>query len=185
MNEKLKSPFIDRLWSLVEQDQRGALADLRLGLGQAPGTVPKMYPYVVPYLPNECSRSTEDSYYLVASLFAYYQSGNAGNARKRIDQGNIGDHLRSAIFYNQLDELPVERRFNALLAADPMDLPQYLKQIVSLLKSHDVPIHWEQLFRDLQWWQHESKFVQKQWANSYWHNQNQPSEQEKGENHVN
>ncbi len=177
MNEKRKSPFIDRLWDLVEQDQRGALADLRLGLGQPPGTVPKMFPYIIPFLPDPCPRSMEAAYYLIASLFAYYQSGNSANAGKRIDQGNIGDHLRYVIFQNQLDEAPVERRFNILLAADPEDLPQNLKHIISLLKSHDAPIHWEQLFRDLQWWSFESKFVQKEWANRFWRNPNQTSQE--------
>lgn len=161
-------PFIERLWSFAENDQRGVLADLRRGLGQPPGTVPKMYPYVIPYLPAECSIWQEETYYLIAALFAYYQSGSGGDSRRKIEQGNLGDHLRTAVFKDNMDEAPVERRFSALLAADRQDLSYYLKDMISLLKSHDVAVHWNQLFRDLQYWQTESKSVQKRWANSFW-----------------
>ena len=52
MTEKNQSnPYITYLLSLKEN--RGALAALRRGLGRPPGTAPEMYPYVVPWLPED------------------------------------------------------------------------------------------------------------------------------------
>jgi len=59
-------------------------------------------------------------------------------------------------------------RFAALLRANPDDLPVILRQMVSLLKSADVPINWDQLFTDLCRWNNESKYIQRQWANQFW-----------------
>ena len=65
----------------------------------------------------------------------------------------------------------LERRFTALLAAHPDDLPDYLRQAVSFLKSKDVPINWNQLLWDLQDWdkREDPKYsVQKKWARAFW-----------------
>lgn len=62
----------------------------------------------------------------------------------------------------------LERRFTALLAAHPDDLPDYLRQAVSFLKSKDVPINWNQLIWDLQKWNDEDRRIQKEWARSFW-----------------
>ena len=89
--EESKHPFITYLESLREN--RGALAALRRGLGQTPGTVPAMYPYIVRWLPVEPAVQYEAALYLVACLFAYHaEAGGAGNmgnhyARARIEQG--------------------------------------------------------------------------------------------------
>ena len=156
MAEK-KHPFISYLESL--SDNRGALAALRRGLGQPPGTVPAMYPYVVPWLPKEPSHQYEFTLYLVASLFAYH--ADAGG------YGNMGDHFARARV-GQADNTAIERRFSHLLEAHPEDLPFYLRQAVSFLKSNNIPINWEQLFLDLQWLNHSAHNVQKQWARAYW-----------------
>jgi CRISPR type I-E-associated protein CasB/Cse2 len=67
-------PFITYLESLRED--RGALAALRRGLGQPPGTAREMYPYVVRWLPAEASAQREAAYFLVAALFAYHPNPN-------------------------------------------------------------------------------------------------------------
>jgi len=37
-----------------------------------------------------------------------------------------------------------------------------------LLKSNEMPINWHQLMQDLLRWNSTARYVQKQWANSYW-----------------
>ena len=150
-------PFITHLESL--RDDRGALAALRRGLGQPPGTVADMYRYVVPWLSDETTRWLEDAYYLVAALFAYHPAEGG--------IGNMGRHFARARD-PQGDDTALERRFTALLSAHPDDLDFYLRQAVSFLKSKEVPVNWHQLLPDLLAWGHPDRYVQKQWARAFW-----------------
>lgn len=157
MTEETKHPFIAHLETLRED--RAALAALRRGLGQDPGTVPAMYPYVVTWLPTSASRATETAYYLIAALFAYHPKGQG--------IGNLGTAFRIAAS-NESDTTAIERRFTALLAAHSDDLSFYLRQAVSYLKSKDIAINWNSLFLDLQRWHYQDRPVQKQWATTFW-----------------
>jgi len=160
-------PFIRYLVSLAERDDRGGLAALRRGLGQPPGTVAETYRYVIPWLPQNPSRTQERAYYLIASLFAYHP--------KYTPYGNMGTHLAQTRSPER-DEDALERRFTALLAAHPEDMSVYLRQAVSYLKSKDeIPVNWSQLLKDLQWWAHPDRFVQKRWANAFWRRSNPPA----------
>ena len=76
---ELDDKFVAYLEGIREREDRAALAALRRGLGQSPGTEPQMYPYVEPWL-SQANRFRERDYYLVAALFAYHpQPGGAGN----------------------------------------------------------------------------------------------------------
>ncbi len=158
MSNQEGHPFIRYLQKLADGQERGALASLRRGLGQAPGTVADMYRYVEPFLGQERSGLKESAFYLVAALFALHP--------KSIEAGNMGAHMAKARSEGGEDAL--ERRFTALLAAHPDDLPDYLRQAVSFLKSKDVPINWNQLIWDLQKWNDEDRRIQKEWARSFW-----------------
>jgi len=158
MSSQEVHPFIGYLQSLAEGQNRSALASLRRGLGQPPGTVADMYRYVEPFLGQD-ARYKEAAYYLVAGLFALHP--------KSTDKGNMGTHLAKTRTESGEDAL--ERRFTALLAAHPDDLPEYLRQAVSFLKSKDEePVNWNELLRDLQNWGREDRSVQKKWARAFW-----------------
>jgi CRISPR system Cascade subunit CasB len=156
MKEK-KHAFVEYLESL--RDDRAALAALRRGLGQPPGTVADMYRYVVPWLPENARPQQEAAYYLVAALFGYHPA--EGGA------GNMGDHFARARD-PQGDDTAIERRFTALLAAHPDDLEFYLRQAVSFLRSKEVPVQWHQLLSDVLAWGHPDRYIQKRWANAFW-----------------
>jgi CRISPR system Cascade subunit CasB len=149
--------FLEYLHTLKED--RGALAALRRGLGRKPGEAPEMFPYIFPWLPASAGAAEEQAYFLVASLFAYHPLS--------VDQGNLGSHLAATI-RSEHDRAAVERRFVALLKAHPDDLASFLRQAVSFLKSKDVGLNWDQLFRDLRAWDHPEQVVQKNWARGFW-----------------
>lgn len=151
-------PFIAHLQELIMKDDRGALASLRRGLGQPPGATAEMFRYVEPYLPQTRSRSQEAAYYLIASLFAMHPLSTS--------EGNVGTHMAQTRSEGGEDAL--ERRFTVLLAAHSEDLPNYLRQTISFLKSKDIPINWNQLFWDIQNWDDEDHRVQKKWASAFW-----------------
>jgi CRISPR system Cascade subunit CasB len=150
-------PFVAYLEGLRED--RGALAALRRGLGQPPGTVADMYRYVVPWLPAEPGRQREAAYYALAALFAYHPA--AGGT------GNMGDHFAHTRDPKS-DDTAIERRFTALLAAHPDDLEFYLRQAISFLRSKEVPVNWHQLLADVLHWGHPERYVQKGWARAFW-----------------
>lgn len=161
-------PFIEYLYSLSRGQKRGALADLRRGLSEPPGTAPIMFPYVARWVPEDARQSwREKVYYLIAALFAYYQSGASEVGKQRMTSGNFGEHCRMAKTAKKQSE-SYEIRFASVLKSHNEDLPVYLRQMISLLKSADVPINWDQLFHDLNRWNSESQYIQRQWANSYW-----------------
>ena len=143
---------------LENVEDRGMLATLRRGAGQKPGTYPAMFPIIAPLLTAGCSQNEEARYYLIAALFACHP--------KNSDIGNMGSHLRRTGNENTLKA--VERRFSALLAAPQEDLPNYLRQAVSLLKSAEIDVNWDRLFKDLKYWDHPDRFIQRKWANAFW-----------------
>jgi len=154
-------PFVEYLESL--RDNRGALAALRRGLGHPPGTVADTYRYVVPWLPDGAGPRQEAAYYLVAALFAYHPKEGGQ------DKDNMGAHFAAVRRQDpNADHTALERRFTALLAAHPDDLPTYLRQAIGFLRSKEVPVNWHQLFSDLQRWGYESRVVQKEWARAFW-----------------
>lgn len=140
---------------------RAALANLRRGLGKPPKTVMEMYPYLGQFLSHEPKPRYETAVFIVAALFAYYPDA-PGNA------GNLGDSIRR--MKDDSDSKSIEKRFVALLNAEAEDLPYYLRQIIGLLKSKEIAVNWNQLFRDVKNWDDDKRYVQNAWARSFWGN---------------
>lgn len=160
MNQQ--NAFVTHLETL--SDDRAALAALRRGLGQPPGTVADMYPYVVRLLPKEAYPNSwlEQSYYLIAALYALHP--------KSMTEGNLGEHFAKTLDPNPDLNAATERRFTALLTAHVDDLPFYLRQAISFLKSKEQAINWHQLLWDVRDWGHPDRQtrVQKRWATQFW-----------------
>lgn len=153
------APMITYLRKLHETGDRGALAALRRGVGRPPGTVYEMFAYVVPFLPAEVSRWQENAYFLIASLFALYPDSEG--------HGDLGQAFRRAI-HSPNEQAAVERRFTALLAADPQEFDVHLRHAVTFLQARAVPIDWDRLLIDVLTWQHPNDLVQRRWARSFW-----------------
>lgn len=167
------SQFIGYLrWLLEEsEDGRGAMANLRRGLGKQAATAYEMDRYILPRLPEGATTKQEAAYYLVASLFAYWHQGRD---KPESTAGNLGSSLR-ALVEQEKDhqkkenlEKSTEKRLNTLLNAHADDLPRHLRHIVGLLRSKDVPLNWAQLLHDVQNWDAESRSVQHKWARGFW-----------------
>jgi len=153
-NEDWGDKFIAHLEALRDNGDRGALAALRRAAGSTPGTVAEIYPHVLPWVPK--SRWAEEPAYIVGSLFALNPEPGG--------KGNIG----TAFAMVEQPSESLEKRFVALLNCHRDDLPNHLRQAVSLLKSKDIPINWRKLLKDIRSWDHEDRFVQQQWAREFW-----------------
>jgi CRISPR system Cascade subunit CasB len=174
MNQKGESRdrFIGYLEKLVRDQDRGALAALRRGLGKPPGTAMDMHRYLAPFIPRGRPWE-EDVYYLVAALFAYWYQGETAVAARPPD--NLGASLARL---RTTDTSPsLELRFTALLKSHRDDLPAHLRQAVGLLRAEDVPVHWRNLWKHLLNWEHEDAWVQRAWAKSFWAPPEKPQDQ--------
>lgn len=156
---KEKDRFIKYLETLVKRKDRAALANLRRGLGKPPKTAMEMYPYLGQFLSHETKHNYENAIFIVAALFAYYPDAKSTS-------GNLGASLRQ--LKDESDS--IEKRFVALLNAEVDELPNYLRQIIGLLKSKEIAVNWEQLFKDVRFWDSEKSRVREKWARSFWGN---------------
>lgn len=155
-------PLIERLYGL---DRRG-LAVLRRSLAYEPGTFPAAYPYVESYVRHESERTP---YYLLAGLYALYE--RAESERGSTPTGTRRSTLGSAAadLYERKEKSPsIESRFIALLDADEEQLPNRLRQMVSLLRSESISIDWQRLLDDLRWWSFPERTVQQRWARDFY-----------------
>ena len=107
-------------------------------------------------LPSDVPPYQEQSYFLAATLFPL--TGGGG-------EGNLGNSLRRAV--DSSNESSLDRRVERLLDADDEQLPFLMRQAVRYLYSNRVPINWPRLLGDLLYWSHPERFVQRQWARSY------------------
>lgn len=168
--------FIGYLEKLVRDENRAALANLRRGLGKSSGAAAEMFPYISGWTAN-ISRRDENAFFLVASMIGLYPTKSWKSDEK---YNNLG---KSLSFLKEESE-GIEKRFVALLNSDDEDLPNHLRQIISLLKSSDKPkpINWLQFLKDIKNWSHEDKYVQRNWAKGFWGNTSTNTENtEKGE----
>ncbi len=157
--------FVRYLQQLAAEENRGALAALRRGLGKPLGEAPEMYPYVMPLLGGRVSDRQEEAFFIVAGLFGLHQRSWAGTEDGR-GFSNMGASL--ALLKDGKQDPAIERRFVALLNAHPDDLAEHLRSLVSLLASKDAPIDWGQLLADIRRWDWEGQPVQREWARAFW-----------------
>ena len=167
--------LVKHLEGLVKPEGRGALAVLRRSLGKAPGAAPELYRCLgrlaVGLAPGE-----EDDVFLVSALFALWHQGRSDAPAAA---GDLGASL--ARLMEKMEGDSTEKRFLALLKSPREDLPDHLRQAVSLLRSKDVPVGWAQLLFDLALWDHEDRPVQRRWARSFWGNRVTEEADETGE----
>lgn len=156
---KDESGLIGYLKDLAVRQDRAALAHLRRGLGRRPGESMEMYPYVGRFITEKTNTAHDRAVFLTAALFADYS-----DARPNI--GDLGSSVKELT--KKTESESIERRFVALLDADAEYLPYYLRQMIGLLRANDIPVNWNELFKDIRSWASESRYVQKKWARSFW-----------------
>jgi CRISPR system Cascade subunit CasB len=163
--QQMREEFVAMLEGLYHQDDRAALATLRRGLGKTLGKEMGVYRYFGKFTDRFKSRRHEEDYHTLATLFGLYPGESW-----RVSNPRWGETCLGASLFQLKAAMgdSVERRFVALLNAPHEDLPDYLRQIVGLLKSKEVKLDWAQLLRDLEKWDDEDREVQRKWAAWFW-----------------
>ena len=158
MTPEDRERLIKRLEELHASEDRAALATLRRALSGREADVLRAFRYVGYQLSSH--PKDQDTGILVGALFALHpQEGGSGN---------MGKHLARLRRADESKAQSIEHKFTALVTAQHDNLSTRLRQVVSLLEAGQVPVNWPQLLYDLDYWDHEDRFVQRQWASAFW-----------------
>ena len=154
------SGFIAWLESLNEKDTK-VRAVLRRSLSFTPGGFVPSYPYVEPFVKEEKHPWRREAYYLVAGVWAAHWRKDRPGQPMAIGKA-------CAVYQATSGSTSTERRFIALLDADPDQLPHRLRQMIALLG--DLPIDFEALLKGLLFWNDDRKRTQNAWARDFYLN---------------
>lgn len=158
-----REDFILHLQTLDQRD-RGAMAALRRSLGFAPGTYPPSFPSVERFAAYADDKpSLRQALYLTAGLFAFHPVHASGHGLAAVLARVMA--LRGSP--------SIEKRFIALLAAEPDELPVHLRQAISLLAADRAGLDYAELLGDLAVWFQPRAFeerdrLRQRWARAFY-----------------
>ena len=146
------------LEQLPEHPQKAALANLRRGVGAAPGEMPELWGFFLEELPPEMESRDgaptrgEWAVYLALTLYALHQQGHA-LPEDDMDRQNagLGQAVRR-LLPPKADPAgsSVQKRFNVLAtAAQPREIAQHLRGMIQLLRAAGIPLDYARLAEDL------------------------------------
>ena len=139
-----------------ESAQKAALAELRHGLGRAPGELPELWGAFLQDLPEElygtsAGASREEwAIYLALTLFALHQQGKNPNTSPMHQQGQVLGKAMGQLIQTPDDESRVRRRFNVLAtSADIQEMSTHLRSVIQLLRGESIPLDYGMLAKDI------------------------------------
>lgn len=143
------------------KDDRGSMAALR-GVLRSPGVMSRHR--LIAYTPlNRMGIGLGDiQAAVVSALYATHPenctSGNFGYTCKQILLERDGTPTENT-------PTPVERRFMILVSSDGWDLYRRIHSMVTMAKSLGIKINYQELYKDLHWWNDRAKM---EWSSSFW-----------------
>ena len=158
--KKVKAYTAMRLarWQADKNDARvrGELANLRRGIGHAPGEQPELWGLLFEGFPEELmSRSGDPTWAEWAAaaaltMYALHQQGRPMHeAPMNVEGATLGRAVRK-LAKNEDDLERVRRRFNAFATADEMgECMHHLRGLVQLLRAEGIPLDYPALAYDL------------------------------------
>jgi CRISPR system Cascade subunit CasB len=155
MSDYHPDPKITYFISRLEHLDPGGKAKLKRSAGEMLGEAREVA-FFYSLLPNGVQEKQEETYFLTATLFPLAEAGGSGD---------LGASLRRA--KTDKNAKGLDRRVQALLDADEAQLPYRLRRAIFFLRSNRVRVNWARLLQELLQWDASTRFVQRQWARSY------------------
>lgn len=156
---------------------RATLANLRRGVGKAPGSVPQLWPVTLDGFPQSLmgkggfASKGEWAAHTALTLFALHQQGKDPASECVSKEGaNLGEAVRRLSTGAQVEER-VKRRFDAAITAgDPIEFAQHLRGLVQLLKQAGLKLDYPALGEQLYWFQYPEhrEAVRLQWGRAFY-----------------
>ena len=170
-----------RLARLLSGDDavvRGRLANLRRGAGRQPGDDPKVWGSLFSDLPEDMlGRNGEPSreewaIHTALTLYALHQQGNDPRSHSmNRDRVSLGYAASMLVGSDEDARERVARRFHQVaLAPDMPSMVYYLRSMVQLLRSRDIPLDYPLLAKDLYLYQFQegASSVRLQWGQDFY-----------------
>lgn len=179
--KQVEAYVLDRLnqWRAEKDEGRvkAELANLRRGVGHAPGDLPELWGVLFDGFPEALmSRSGEPTRAEWAAstaltLYAVHQQGRKLTERSMDARGaSLGRSVRR-LAHSEDDLERVRRRFNAFATAgDRVECAHHLRGLVHLLRAEGIPLDYPELARDLYWFQTEdgAQRVRLRWGQDFY-----------------
>lgn len=159
-----------------ERSFRGMLAQLRRGVGYAPGEMPQLWGFFLDGLPEawmggRCPSRAEWAIYTALTLFALHQQGKDPETEWMSQPKAALGRSVAGLIGSAEEEGRVARRFHALATASSMkELSHYMRGMVQLLRSKNIPLDYPALAEDLFWYQqpeHQAQ-VRLRWGQDFY-----------------
>lgn len=157
--------------------QKAVLADLRKGVGRAPGEIPELWGVFLQNMPEafySTSRKptwAEWAVYTALTLFAVHQQGHDPNSDPMNRAGVSFGSAVGQLVKSEDDEARIIRRFNtAATSSDIAEAAYHLRTLVQLLRGEGIPLDYPALARDLYLYQNSemAPSVRLQWGRDFY-----------------
>lgn len=158
-SKDVKSFTAGRLLRLLntsnESQQKAALANLRRGVGKAPGELPELWGEFLANMPEEMyggdkPSAAEWAVYTALTVFALHQQGHDPKSEPMHREGQGIGRTARLLVENENDEERIRKRFNIFAtSADMRELANHLRALVSLLRAKGIPADYAELAKDL------------------------------------
>lgn len=130
---------------------RGVLAELRRGAGKKPGELPELWGIIFDRIPEELEGKNDASYaewavYTALTLYALHSQGSGDMNAKDI---SVGQAVAELIDSEDDISRVTSRLEPVITAVSPDDLAYYMRGLIQLLKSKDIPLDYAALAKDL------------------------------------
>jgi CRISPR system Cascade subunit CasA len=154
--------FLPHLAKLVEDENLGALAELRQSLIYPRGMAPEAAKHVLPFLREAAGRRERVLYYRVAAWVALHREQARGISvaqamRGLHDMTASGDEPSSA-----------SAMLEDLLAAHRDDVAERVGAALPWIYERGLAVDWELLLHDLIFWGRRDALVEREWLQQFW-----------------
>lgn len=147
---------------LLQQSKEStkALAELRRGIGKAPGEIPQLWGYYLESMPEEFYGDTEPSraewaVYVALTLFALHQQGKDPQVESMQKEGQSFGKALSYLIHSADDQERIIRRFNIIATANGVEeLFHYMRSGIQLLRGENIGLDYAKLAGDIYCYQY-------------------------------
>lgn len=176
---------ITKLLSQSKENTK-ALAELRRGVGKAPGEIPQLWGYYLESMPEEFYGDTEPSraewaVYAALTLFAVHQQGKDPQTNPMQKDGQSFGNALSWLVHEDNDRERIVRRFNTIATASNVDeLFHYMRSVIQLLRGENIGLDYGKLAGDIYCFQFPELIssVQLRWGQDFYRRKMDENEKE-------
>ncbi|MGN1084950.1 MAG: type I-E CRISPR-associated protein Cse2/CasB [Lachnospiraceae bacterium] len=160
--EEVREFVQKKIYKLLKSSNDGyskaMLANMRRGVGKAPGDLPELWGMLFEDIPEELlGQDTAPSYaewaiYTALTLFAVHQQGHdLHKSPMCVEKQTLGKALRDLVSPGDEDALRrIQRRFNAIAtSSDMQEVSHHLRGAVQLLSTAGIALDYPKLAADL------------------------------------